>query len=162
MTATQQALQVIERGIEVAKRDQSEFKSRCVKISKGGYFFINGQRCSRDQAVQALAHVFNEEARKDLELETPELHTWDRLNLATHDFFFELCERMQELSKDHSLSVPVRVGKHGVRIELKDCPRLTNLKRAGVIRGFAGEKKTQKFLQLTELGQAKWATHQGA
>lgn len=164
MTSTEQAIRIIERGLTVAKRDGSAFASRNVKISPKGYFYVNGQRCSQADATQALSFVLNEEAKeltKPLEKRTRTTGpmTWERLNKATQEFFFELAEQMQTASQDHNNGVAVRLGHSIPKIEAKNQPRLTNLKKIGVIRSFNGELKSHKMLQLTEQGQAIWAAY---
>lgn len=166
MTATEKAIHIIERGIKLAAQDDTTFTNRNVKISPKGYFYVNGQRCSQADATQALAHMINEEALellKPIEKRTRAVGpmTWERINKATKDFFFELGEQMQAATQDHSNSVAVRLGHDIPKIAAKNQPRLTNLKRVGVIRSFSGETKSHKMLQLTELGQKIWAIHAG-
>jgi len=169
MTSTEQAIRIIERGLTVAKRDDSVFTSRNIKISPKGYFYVNGQRCSQTDATQALAHVLNEEAKAEmaaLEKAKPGKRirvagpmTFESLNKATQDFFFELAEQMQTASRDHNNGVAIRLGHSIPKIEAKNQPRLTNLKKVGVIRSVNGELKSHKMLQLTEQGQAIWAAY---
>lgn len=170
-SATEQAITIIERGLTVAKRDGSTFQSRNVKVSPKGYFFINGQRCSQADATQALAHVLNEEAKaelKALEEAKPGQRvrvkgpmTYESLNQATRDFFFALAEQIQTATSDAANKVPARIGVQIPKITPQNQPRLTNLKKAGVVKSgnLTGQPKSHKYVWLTEQGQALWAAH---
>lgn len=169
MTATEQAIRIIERGLTVAARDNAPFTSRNVKVSPKGYFFVNGQRCSQADATQALAYVLNEEAKAEiaaLENAKPGKRvraagpmTFESLNKATQDFFFELGEQIQTVTQDANNSIAARLGHDIPKIDAKNQPRLSNLKKAGVIESVTGEKKTHKLIRLTERGQAIWAAY---
>ena len=60
--------------------------------------------------------------------------TWDSLNEGTKAYFFELS------------TVQPKIG-------LKNAPRLSNLKRAGLIIKIEGEKKSQWSLEVTPAGK---------
>jgi hypothetical protein len=170
-TATEQAIAIIERGLTVAKRDNAAFQSRNVKISPKGYFFISGQRCGQNDAIQALAHVLNEEAKAETEAlakakpgqraRAAGPMSYESLNQATRDFFFDLAELIQQATKDAANRVPARLGAEIPKITPQNQPRLTNLKKAGVVMSgnVDGRPKSHKFVWLTEQGQAIWAAH---
>ena len=168
-TATEQAIASVERGLTVAKRDNTMFSSRNVKISPKGYFSINGQRCSQAHAVQALAHFLNEEAKAETEalskakpgqrVRVAGPMAYESLNQATRDFFFELAELIQEATKDADNRTPARLGAEIPKIAPRNQPRLTNLKKAGVVMSgnLDNQPKSHKFIWLTEQGHAIWA-----
>ena len=164
-TATQQALDLITRWAKVAERDGTPAGGHGIKVTpKGRYTNLDGTRIGHDQAVQIVAAALNTEALPPVKApkapKTPTgPMTWDKLNQNTKDFFFRICEEIQTATQDHDMTCPVRLGRDIPHIGLVDAPRLSNLKKVGVIRSYEGEKKTHKMLVLTELGQAIWAAH---
>lgn len=162
-TYTEQALALATRQAEVAKRD-GESNARGVKFTASGRYFIGGTRVGFDAAVQHIAARLEAEATP-LPLVAPKLKgeprrtgfVWDSLNQNTKDFFFNICDQMQTASQDHDMIVPVAVKE--LQIGLKHAPHLSNLKKAGLIEGFTGLKKTHKMLRLTEAGCDKWAAY---
>lgn len=74
---------------------------------------------------------------------------FDKLNAATQAFFFELCEQIMSATKDTGMTIGACIGKDLPSIGLANAPRLTNLKKAGMI-----EKGGKGYIQLTELGRA--------
>lgn len=123
-----------------------------IKVAASGYISRNGKRISLEDASAICGAA------------GPKLpYQFQKLNQATRDFFFNLCEAAQELTRDHQLDTPFRVGKHGIPVQLANGPRLSNLKRSGVINGFADPShKSHKYLQLTEEGRSLWLAHLGA
>ena len=75
--------------------------------------------------------------------------SFEKLNAATQAFFYQLCEQIREATKDASMACAARIGKDIPNIGLENAPRLTNLKKAGVI-----ERGERGWVQLTELGRA--------
>lgn len=165
MTYTEQALQIATRQQFVAKRDNGEANNRGIKFTPGGYCYLSGVRISFEAAVQQIAACLEAEANAATTIDAKVNKTqprrtdftWDRLNQNTKDFFFNICDQMQTISRDHDMIVPVAVKE--LRIGLTHAPRLTNLKKAGLIEGFAGLKKSHKMLRLTEEGRSLWASH---
>ena len=98
-TALDQALRIVERGVEVAKRDQAPFTNRGLKISAKGTITWNGKRSTMNNAITNLADQINNESIAQMETATALKAkkaagpmTWDSLNQATKDFFFDLGE----------------------------------------------------------------------
>jgi hypothetical protein len=151
-TATDQALYIIERGITVAAKDDVAFTNRCIKVSPKGYFYINGQRCNQAEAVQALAHYINEEAMEPAAIKRTGFD-WNSLNPATQALFFELAEMILGATQDAGYKVAARIGHDIPSISKSNQPRLTNLKKAGVIASVAGTVKSHKMLQITDAGR---------
>ena len=151
-TATEQALHIVERGIVVAAQDDCAFTNRCIKISPKGYFFINGQRCSKDQAIQALAHYLNEEAMEPAAVKRTGFY-WDSLNPATQALFFELAEQILGATQDAKYTNAVRIGHDIPSYGKQNQPRVTNLKKAGVLESFSGQVKSHKMLAVTDKGR---------
>lgn len=166
MTAyTERAQATIDRLVQVARRDNSTASTRGISISPKGYFTYVNIRISREQAIQRLADFFEHEentpALAESQRKTSGKISWDKLNQATKDFFFELGEQMQSVTQDHSNSIAVRLGHDIPKISPQNQPRLTNLKKAGIIRSFSGATKSHKMIQLSEQGQAIWLAHVG-
>lgn len=164
-TALDQALRIVERGVEVAKRDQTTFTNRGLKISAKGTITWKGKRSTMDSAIANLADQINNEATAQMETATaPKAKkaagpmTWDSLNQATKDFFFELGEQIQEYTKDHENRACARLGHDLPKVSPQNQPRLTNLKKVGVLQTGTQEDqpKTHKFVWLTETGIATW------
>lgn len=151
-TTTEKALEIIERGIVVAAKDEVAFTSRCVKVSPKGYFFINGQRSSKEQAIQALAHYLNEEAKEPAAVKRTDF-SWHNLNPATQAVFFELAEQILEATKDASYTVAVRIGHDIPSYGKQNQPRVTNLKKAGVLASVEGKVKSHRMLAITDTGR---------
>lgn len=76
-------------------------------------------------------------------------YSFEKLNTATKDFFFELCEQIMAATKDAGMVCGAKIGKDIPKIGLENAPRLTNLKKAGMI-----EKAQKGWIQLTERGRA--------
>lgn len=95
-----------------------------------------------------------QQARKILSEEPPAPRAvadagFERLNTATQAFFYQLCEQIQSATHDASMMVGAQIGKDVPSIGLANAPRLSNLKKAGLIeRGIKG------WLQLTDQGRA--------
>ena len=151
-TATEQALHIVERGLTVAAKDDTTFTNRCIKVSPKGYFFINGQRCSKDQAIQALAHYINEEAMEPAAIKRTGFD-WDSLNAATQALFFELAEQILGATQDAGYTNPVRIGHDIPTFGKQNQPRVTNLKKAGVLAAAQGKVKSHKMLVITDAGR---------
>lgn len=164
MTYTERALQIATRQQAVAKRDDTKASSRGVTFTPGGYCYIGETRISFESAVQHIAVALETEDTPAL-IPTKTIKTpagpmsWDKLNQATKDFFFSLCEQIEVAEQDPNSPVAVRLGHDTPKINLVDAPRLSNLKKCGLVETYAGEKKTYKMIRLTEQGQAIWRAH---
>lgn len=75
---------------------------------------------------------------------------FERLNAATRAYFSELCESIMAATQDADLLNPARIGKQIPLIGLANAPRLSNLKKAGVIER-VGNKGG--YLQITQAGR---------
>ena len=171
MTYTEQALRIAQRQVEVAKRDGSEAHARGVTFKPSGYIYIGSDRFSFEAAVQHIAaKLEQEQTKKEAQAKLPKVFraptmdfSWEKLNQATQDFFFDLGEQIQTVTQDHSMLEGVRLGHDIPKISLKNAPRLSNLKKGGLVKTYTdnGCPKSHKFLALTEQGQAVWAAHKG-
>jgi len=67
------------------------------------------------------------------------------------------------VTQDHSMVQGVRLGHDIPKISLKNAPRLSNLKKGGLVKTYTveGQPKSHKFIALTEQGQALWVAHKG-
>lgn len=159
-TYSEQAITIIERQLKVAAKDGTKANHRGMQFSPKGYIFYGGNRISKDAAIQTLAHLLDAEDSTTATKQPKRTNfEWDSLNQATKDLFFNLCDQMQSISRDHGMAVPVLVKE--LQIGLKHAPRLSNLKKAGLFVGHVGLKKSHKMLRLTERGQAIWAAYAG-
>ena len=164
-TYTERAQAIIDRLVQVARKDGSAASTRGISISPKGYFTYVNIRISREQAIQRLADFFEHEENAPAQAESQRKVsgkiTWDSLNQATKDFFFELGEQIASATQDHNNSIAVRLGHDIPKITPQNQPRLTNLKKAGVVSSFNGATKSHKMIQLSEQGQAIWMAHIG-
>lgn len=108
-----------------------------ITCSEKGYFFEAGNRIGKERAAKVL---------KDLQQPS---FSFDKLNAATQAFFYQLCEQIQTATKDADMICGVKIGKDISSIGLVNAPRLTNLKKAGLIA-----KAHKGWVQLTEEGRA--------
>ena len=149
-TYTEQALHIVDRMQFIAKRDHTISRSRGLHFHESGYIYLDEERIGHGAAVQALTSLLEQEERQMEENANPPAPvkktkikgqmTWDSLNEGTKAYFFEL-------AKEISLStVQPKIG-------LKNAPRLSNLKRAGLIIKIEGEKKSQWSLEVTPAGK---------
>ena len=133
LTLTEQALRLAERQVQVAKKDNTDAHARGVTFKPSGYVFIGADRVSFDAAVQFITVRLEEEqkpapAKPKAAKAAAGPMTWDKLNQATKDFFFDLCEQIQTVTRDHSMVEGVRLGHDLPKISLPPAPRLSNLK----------------------------------
>ena len=145
-TYTEQALHIVDSLQRIAKRDNTICRSRGVQFHESGYILSDGNRIGHDAAVQILAATLEKEERMMEEAKKPAMPakkksargpmTWDSLNVATKDYFFELAKLIGD-----DVDVKVSIG-------LKNAPRLSNLKRVGLI------SKTKKGLEVTPAGRS--------
>lgn len=110
-----------------------------ITCSEKGYFFENGQRISKERAFEVLQS-----------LQQPAPWSFEKLNAATQAFFFELCEQIQSATHDASMLVGAKIGKDIPSIGLQNAPRLSNLKKAGMIQADCAKG----WVILTEQGRA--------
>lgn len=164
MTYAERALHIIDRQLKVAARDGSDAHSRNIRFTSGGYIYHDGNRIGRDAAVQMLAYQLEQEdqpteqSQKIIKAPASSM-TWDKLNQTTQDFFFRLGEQIQSATKDANNRCAARLGHDIPSISLQDAPRLTNLKKAGLLVTQEGAKKSHRMILLTEAGQAIWEAH---
>tara|TARA_R110002020_G_scaffold22869_3_gene76742 strand:+ start:568 stop:1026 length:459 start_codon:yes stop_codon:yes gene_type:complete len=144
-TYTEQALDIVDSLQKVAKRDRTICRSRGIQFHENGFIFSNDQRIKHAAAVQILANSLEQEDRAIEEAKKPEptakkekskgQMTWDSLNEATKAYFFQLANLIGD-----DVDVVVKIG-------LQNAPRLSNLKRIGLVA------KTKKGLEITEAGR---------
>jgi hypothetical protein len=155
-----QPADLIKRWTTVAQRDNTPAGGYGVKVHPSGRFSIDGTRCTEEAA---LAHIQSKLEAPMTEATTKQAKepkrtgfSWDNLNQATKDLFFRICEEIQTATRDHSMVVAARLGE-AVKVPLADAPRLTNLKKAGLLETVEGEKKSHKMLRLTDEGRKIWS-----
>lgn len=152
------AAQLLARMVEIAKRDGSTASAHGISVTPKGRYMMNGTRISEAKALEML-----EAARAPRPL--PEAKgqprrtrfTWESLNPQTKALFFHLAEQIQEATRDHDMLVAVRLGHDIPKISLVDAPRLSNLKKAGLLETFEGTKKSHRMLRLTGAGRERFA-----
>ena len=143
-TYTQQALHIVDRMLVVAKKDNTVSKSRDMSFHASGHIFYGEARIGHAAAVQTMAALLEKEEKA---MEEPvktepvakvrKQMTWESLNEATRAYFYEIAQIIGD-DKD----VDVKPG-------LKNAPRLSNLKRVGLIA------KSGKGVELTDLGKER-------
>jgi len=163
-TFTEQALHIVERQLTVSKRDGSAARNRGIEFRPNGYIFAGNKRISKDIAVVTLAQTLEIEAQsKILPQVTKKTKssgiTWDKLNQATKDFFFELASQIYAATNDcdsENGHYMARLGQDIPKISLKNAPRLSNLKKAGMIEHNRVVERTGRWISLTEQGLATY------
>jgi hypothetical protein len=165
-TFTESALFYAERLAEVSKRDNTTANCHGVVFHPNGHIIYNKKRIKKADAVQTIAAILESEDQVLNPKKSPTNKsgltgplTWDRLNQATKDFFFELAGQIMDETSD----ADSENGQHGARlgrdipkISLKNAPRLSNLKKAGLFRSNQGSSniKSERWVWLTEEGHA--------
>lgn len=164
-TYTEQALHIVDRQLAVSKKDGSVARNRGIEFRPNGYIFAGTTRISKESAVQTLAVKLEDEGKAKTEIKTTKKTkssgiTWDKLNQATKDFFFELAVQIYGATDDaHSQNgiYTARLGRDIPKISLKNAPRLSNLKKAGMMETTKGtDAKSERWIRLTEQGLATY------
>lgn len=155
-TETERAIDLLARWAEVATRDNTPAGGYGVKVTpKGRYTDLTGSRIGHERAIQIIVSAMEDRSI----LVTPKAMTWEKLNPATQEFFFKLAEDIQTASQSADMSIAVRLGHDIPKIRLQDAPRLSNLKKAGLIHTSTGLLKSHKMIVVTEAGLGVWADH---
>ena len=166
-TFTEQALHIVERQLQVSKKDGSVARNRGIEFRPNGYIFAGTKRISKEDAVITLAQTLESEAQtKILPQVTNKTKnngiTWDKLNQATKDFFFELAAEIfaatEDVDYENGRPACARLGRDIPKISLKNAPRLSNLKKAGMMETITwnDNTKSERFISLTEQGLATY------
>ena len=159
-TYTEQALHIVERQLTVSKRDGSAARNRGIEFRPNGYIFAGNKRISKDIAVVTLAQTLEIEDKPQVTKKTKSSGiTWDKLNQATKDFFFELASQIYAATNDcdsENGHYMARLGQDIPKISLKNAPRLSNLKKAGMIEHNRVVERTGRWISLTEQGLATY------
>lgn len=164
-TYTEQALHIVERQLTVSKKDGSVAHNRGIEFRPNGYIFAGNKRISQDDAVITLAQALESEAHSKIQpvksVKSSGI-TWDKLNQATKDFFFELASQIYAATDDvcfeNGHPPAARLGRDIPKISLKNAPRLSNLKKAGMMEtsSWNGNAKSERYICLTEQGLATY------
>lgn len=155
----------LDEVVLAAEYSQTNVEYRGVTCTPSGYFYAAGKRISLDRAIELIAEPAPAPEAEPAPAPRQPKRTgfaWDSLNQATQDLFFGLCEAILEQTRDHDLSTPVRLGHDIAKVPLVDAPRLTSLKKAGLVETVAGEVKSYRYLRLTDAGRARWTTTTGS
>jgi hypothetical protein len=160
MTALEKAIALMDRWTKLAKQDDTMAGGYGVKISPKGYIScdITGNRIGYEAACAIVAHAVNEKARPVTGSVQPTIG-YDKLNEATQAFFVTLCEQVMTATGDASLIQSVRLGHDIPKISPQNSPRLTNLKKAGLVCTTPGVVASHKMLEITPEGRdlvASW------
>ena len=162
-TFTEQALHIVERQLQVSKKDGSVARNRGIEFRPNGYIFAGNKRISKDVAVVTLAQTLEIEAKPQVTKKTKSSGiTWDKLNQATKDFFFELAAQIfaatEDVDYENGRPACARLGRDIPKISLKNAPRLSNLKKAGMMETITwnNNTKSERFISLTEQGLATY------
>ena len=162
-TFTEQALHIVERQLQVSKKDGSVARNRGIEFRPNGYIFAGNKRISKDDAVITLAKLIEIEAKPQVTKKAKSSGiTWDKLNQATKDFFFELAAEIfaatEDVDYENGRPACARLGRDIPKISLKNAPRLSNLKKAGMMETITwnNNTKSERFISLTEQGLATY------
>ena len=165
-TYTEQALHIVERQLKVSKKDGTAARNRGIEFRPNGYIFSGNTRISKESAVQTLAAKMEIEDKHPAFKEPKKAKssgiTWDKLNQATKDFFFELAGELYAATDDVNFEnghpPAARLGRDIPKISLKNAPRLSNLKKAGMMETITwnNNTKSERFISLTEQGLATY------
>ena len=166
-TYTEQALHIVERQLAVSKKDGSVARNRGIELRPNGYIFAGNKRISKEAAVTTLASLIEIEDNTQAEIKTTKKTksngiTWDKLNQATKDFFFELASQIYAATDDVNFEnghpPAARLGRDIPKISLQNAPRLSNLKKAGMMESgsWNSNVKSERWIMLTEQGLATY------
>ena len=159
-TFTEQALHIVERQLQVSQKDGSIARNRGIEFRPNGYIFAGNKRISKEIAVTTLAQTLETEDKPQATKKTKSSGiTWDKLNQATKDFFFELASQIYAATNDcdsENGHYMARLGQDIPKISLKNAPRLSNLKKAGMIEHNRVVERTGRWISLTEQGLATY------
>lgn len=126
----------------------------CGISRRGSALYHNGKKITKDEARKIMhnrpAEIAVEEIAAPAIIDDASRLAFNRLNAVTQALFFQLCEQIMEATKDHNLAIAALIGKQVPNISLQNAPRLSNLKKAGVIER-VGNKGG--LLQITDLGR---------
>ena len=153
MNVTETAIKMLERQLAVANRDGSggTRKVRITVDSNGApRYTYEGKRISGDKAVQIVAQALAEEEGAPAHVNRTNFD-FDRLNEATRDYFFELADQIKTAKGNYKAAV--RIGHDIPTFGKQNQPRVTNLKKAGMLTSVAGEVKSHKMVQITDAGR---------
>ena len=162
-TFTEQALHIVERQLAVAKKDGTVARNRSIEFRPNGFIFVGNKRIGKELAVTTLAATLESEAQPQATKKAKSSGiTWDKLNQATKDFFFELAAAIYAATDDVNFEnghpPAARLGHDIPKISLKNAPRLSNLKKAGMMEttSWNSSTKSERFICLTEQGLATY------
>lgn len=162
-TYTEQALHIVERQLTVSKKDGTAARNRGIEFRPNGYIFAGNKRISKEIAVTTLAKLIEIEAKPQVTKKAKSSGiTWDKLNQATKDFFFELAAEIfaatDDVDYENGRPACARLGRDIPKISLKNAPRLSNLKKAGMMETITwnDNTKSERFISLTEQGLATY------
>ena len=166
-TYTEQALHIVERQLTVSKKDGTVARNRGIEFRPSGYIYAGLRRISKEEAVQTLAARIEIQDNTKAQLQTTKKAkssgiTWDKLNQATKDFFFELASEIfaatEDVDYENGRPACARLGRDIPKISLKNAPRLSNLKKAGMMETITwnDNTKSERFISLTEQGLATY------
>lgn len=161
-TYTEQALHIVDRQLAVSKKDGSVARNRGIEFRPNGYIFAGTTRISKEIAVTTLAKQIEIEAKPQVTKKSKSSGiTWDKLNQATKDFFFELAAEIfaatEDVDYENGRPACARLGRDIPKISLKNAPRLSNLKKAGMVESIKGTNaKSERWISLTEQGLATY------
>lgn len=166
-TYTEQALHIVERQLAVSKKDGSVARNRGIEFRPNGYIFLGTDRIGKAAAVQTLAVKLEDEGKAKAKPQATKKTkssgiTWDKLNQATKDFFFELASQIYAATDDVNFEnghpPAARLGRDIPKISLQNAPRLSNLKKAGMMESgsWNSNVKSERWIMLTEQGLATY------
>ncbi|MCP9786003.1 hypothetical protein [Cyanobium sp. N5-Cardenillas] len=173
--AASEALDVLTLEAETSHQNATRHG---ITATPSGYFYAAGKRVGLDRAIELIAESMAADAcmsgpaprpadadtiaNTDV-VEGPRQpkrtgFTWESLNEATQAVFWRLAEQIQTATQDADQLQNVRLGHDIPKVELVDAPRITNLKKAGLLETFEGVKRSHRHIRLTDAGRVRWQT----
>jgi hypothetical protein len=150
----------LDEAVLAAEYSQTNVEFCGITCTPSGYFYANGRRIGLAKAEALIAEAAAEEAatativNHDV-VEAPVKRqpkrtgfTWDSLNERTKMLFYKVALVIEKLDADAA-----RLGVD-LHIPLAEAPRLTNLKKAGLLETVAveGAPKSWRYLRVTTAG----------
>jgi len=143
----------LDEAVLAAEFSQQNVEFCGVTCTPSGYFYCHGKRIGLAKAEAIVAqHKIEQEATTTRVARQSKRtgFTWNRLNQATRDLFYKVGLVIEQQEDGHGAMLGVVL-----HIPSAEAPRLTNLKKAGLLKTVEGVRKSHRILVLTAAGKAQ-------
>jgi hypothetical protein len=150
----------LDEAVLAAEFSQTKVEFCGVTCTPSGYFYAQGRRIGLEAAeaivaqaqAEAAATVVNEDVIEAPAKRQPKRtgFTWSSLNAATQALFYKVGLVIEQQEDGHGAMLGT-----DLHIPLAEAPRLTNLKKAGLLETVEGIRKSHRILVLTAAGKAQ-------